>query len=80
MTSLTITQARKDLYRLVDEVQESHEPVRITGKRGTGILLAEDDWTAISETLMLHSIPGMTESIVDGMKTPIDECSEEPGW
>ncbi len=80
MTSLTVTQARKDLYRLVDEVQESHEPVRITGKRGTGILLSEEDWMAISETLFLNSIPGMTKSIIKGIQTPVDECEEDPGW
>ncbi len=80
MTSITVTEARKDLYRLVDEVQESHEPVRITGKRNTGVLISEEDWQAITETLLLHSIPGMPESIIKGMRTPVDRCSESPGW
>jgi prevent-host-death family protein len=80
MTSITVTEARKDLYRLVDEVQDSHEPVRITGKRNTGILISEEDWQAITETLFLHAIPGMSESILKGMRTPVDRCSEKPGW
>jgi len=80
MTSITVTEARKHLYRLVDEVQDSHEPVRITGKRNTGILISEEDWQAITETLFLHSIPGMSESILKGMQTPVDRCSEKPGW
>ena len=80
MTSITVTKARKELFRLVDDVQESHEPVRITGKRNTGILISEEDWLAIEETLFLHSIPGMPESIVEGMRTPVERCSEKPGW
>lgn len=80
MTSMTITEARKELYRLVDEVQASHEPVRIRGKRNTGVLISEEDWDAIQETLFLHSIPGMSESILKGMQTPPERCSEKPGW
>ena len=80
MTSITATEARKKLYRLLDEVHESHEPVYITGKRHSGVLVSEDDWRAIEETLYLHSIPGMRESIIEGMETPADECSEDPGW
>jgi prevent-host-death family protein len=77
---MTITEARKELYRLVDEVQASHEPVRIRGKRNTGVLISEEDWEAIQETLFLHSIPGMSESILKGMQTPTERCSEKPGW
>lgn len=80
MKSMTITEARRALYRLVDEVQASHEPVRITGRRGTGVLVSEEDWSAIQETLSLHAIPGMVESILEGMKTPAEDCSEDPGW
>ena len=80
MTSLTATEARKILYRLLDEVSESHEPVQITGKRGNAVLVGEDDWRAVQETLHLLSFPGMRESIREGMATPVDELEEAPGW
>jgi prevent-host-death family protein len=80
MATITATEARKSLYRLLDEVSESHEPVQITGKRGNAVLIAEEDWRAVQETLYLHSVPGMKESIVEGMKTPVDECDGELDW
>ena len=80
MTTLTASEARKRLYNLVDEVKDSHEPVQIVGKRSSAILLSEEDWKAIEETLYLASIPGMRESIKKGLKTPLEKCSEEPGW
>ena len=80
MGILSVTEARKRLYSLVDEVSESHEPVHIAGKRNGAVLVSEDDWRAIQETLYLSSIPGMRESIVKGMKTPVEECDEEMDW
>lgn len=80
MTSITATEARKSLYKLVDEVSDSHEPVQITGKRGNAVLVSEDDWRAVQETLHLLSIPGMRESILEGMAEPLDECSSELNW
>ncbi len=80
MASVTATEARKRLYALIDEVGESHEPVQITGKRGNAVLLSEGDWCAIQETLHLLSIPGMRESILEGMATAPAELSTEPGW
>jgi antitoxin YefM len=80
MTTLTASEARKRLYSLVDEVKDSHEPVQIVGKRSSAILLSEEDWKAIEETLYLASIPGMRESIKKGLMTPLEKCSEEPGW
>lgn len=80
MTSISATEARKNLYKLVDDVQSSHEPVQITGKRGTAVLVGEDDWRAVQETLYLVSIPGMRESIREGMATPVDECADELDW
>jgi antitoxin YefM len=80
MMTLSASEARKRLYNLVDEVKESHEPVQIVGKRSSAILVSEEDWKAIEETLYLASIPGMRESIKKGIKTPIGKCSEEPGW
>lgn len=80
MTSVSATEARKRLYALIDEVRQSHEAVQITGKRGNAVLLAEEDWRAIQETLQLVSIPGMRESILEGMATDVSELSPEPGW
>ncbi len=80
MTSITATEARKSLYRLVDEVQDSHEPVQITGKRGSAVLVSEDDWHAVQETLYLVSIPGMRDSILEGMAAPVDELEGELDW
>jgi len=80
MTTLSASEARKRLYNLVDEVKDSHEPVQIVGKRSTAVLVSEEDWKAIEETLYLASIPGMRESIKKGLKTPVGKCSEEPGW
>ncbi len=75
-TSIGTTEARRELQRLVDEVQESHEPILITGKRANAMLIGEDDWRAVQETLYLVSIPGMRESIIEGMATPIDELEQ----
>ncbi|HEY5894345.1 MAG TPA: type II toxin-antitoxin system Phd/YefM family antitoxin [Chthoniobacterales bacterium] len=80
MTSLPVTQARSRLYQLLDEAAESHEPIQITGKRSNAILVSEDDWRSIQETLYLVSIPGMRESIRNGMAEPLDKASTEPGW
>jgi prevent-host-death family protein len=80
MASMTATEARRQLYRLVDEVQESHEPIQITGKRGNAVLVGEDDWRAVQETLYLTSIPGMRDSIIEGMAVPIDELKDQLDW
>lgn len=80
MRTINVTQARANLYKLIDEAYLSSEPVHITGKRSNAVLLSEENWKAIQETLYLLSIPEMRESIIDGMKTPIDECPEDPGW
>jgi antitoxin YefM len=80
MATLTATEARKRLYALVDDVAESHEPIQIVGKRNSAVLLSEEDWRSIQETLNLSSIPGMRESIRNGLKTPVEECEEELDW
>jgi prevent-host-death family protein len=80
VASISATEARKRLYALIDEVGASHEPVQITGKRGNAVLLSEADWNAIQETLHLVSIPGMRESILDGLAAPAAELSDQPGW
>ncbi|MDX2436969.1 MAG: type II toxin-antitoxin system Phd/YefM family antitoxin [Acidobacteriota bacterium] len=80
MTNVSITDARARLYALVDQASEESEPILITGKRNNAVLVSEDDWRSIQETLYLLSIPGMRESIREGMNEPIDQTSEEPGW
>lgn len=80
MKSITASQARTNLYRLLDDTAESHEPVQISGKRNNAVLIAEEDWNAMQETLYLISLPGMRKSIRKGLETPLQETSEEPGW
>jgi prevent-host-death family protein len=80
MTSMKVSEARVKLYRLVDDASASHEPIMITGKRGNAVLISEDDWRAIQETVYLLSIPGMRRSIRAGLKTSVEKCSPEPGW
>lgn len=80
MTILNATEARSKLYSLIDEAAESHQPIVIKGKKGNAVLVSEEDWNAISETVNLLSIPGMRESIQEGMKTPSSECAEDLDW
>lgn len=80
MKTISVTKARSILFKLLDEATSSHEPIQITGKRSNAILISEDDWRAIEETLYLLSIPGMRDSIRKGLDTPIEECSEELDW
>lgn len=80
MPTVTATEARSSLYQLLDTVAASHEPVLITGKRNNAVLLSEEDWRAITETLYLLSLPAMRESIMEGMNTPLDECEDEVVW
>lgn len=80
MTTLTATEARKNHYSLVDDVADSHTPVKIVGKRNSAVLISEEDWRAIQETLYLTAIPGMRESITEGIKTPVEECDKELEW
>ena len=80
MTTLTATEARKNIYSLVDEVNESHEAIQIQGKRGSAVLIAEEDWRALQETLYLSSVTGMKKSILKGVKTPIRKCSKKLVW
>ena len=80
MTTLTATDARKKFFTLIDDVAESHEPIQIAGKRHSAVLVSEDDWRAIQETLYLESFPKMRESIIEGLETPVKECSKELDW
>ncbi len=80
MKSIAVTTARTNLYKLIDETIDTSEPIQITGKRGNAVLISESDWRSINETLYLLSIPGMRESIVKGLNTPVDNCAEELDW
>jgi len=80
MTTLNATEARSKLYNLIDETAEPHQPIIITGKRKNAVLLAEEDWNSINETLFLLSIPGMRESIREGMDESLDNCEKKLDW
>lgn len=80
MNALTASEARANLYRLIDETAVSHEPIIITGKRSSAVLLAADDWQAIQETLFLLAVPGMRESIKAGMAEPLTESAKALDW
>ena len=80
MTILTASEARANLYRLIDQAAESHEPIFISGKRSGAVLVSEEDWKAIQETLFLLAIPGLRESIKEGMAEPVNESVKELDW
>lgn len=80
MSTITATQARSKLYRLIDDTVASHQPVTITGKRGNAVLISEKDWQAVQETLYLLSVPGMRASIREGLATSVDECEQDIEW
>ncbi|WP_257267163.1 type II toxin-antitoxin system Phd/YefM family antitoxin [Endozoicomonas sp. ONNA2] len=80
MSSYSASEARANLYRLIDETAKNHKPVLITGKRNNAVLVSEEDWSAIQETLHLLCVPGMRKSIQDGLASDLSDCSEEPGW
>jgi PHD/YefM family antitoxin component YafN of YafNO toxin-antitoxin module len=80
MKTMTASLARSKLYSLLDEAAECHEPVQITGKRSNAILISEEDWRAVQETLYLCSIPGMRKSILKGLAVPVDKCDDKLRW
>lgn len=80
MTAVSATTARSNLYRLIDQVNEESEPLTITGQRGNAVLVGEDDWQAIQETLFLASVPGLAESIRQARADGIEAGSAELNW
>ncbi|MBI3292533.1 MAG: type II toxin-antitoxin system Phd/YefM family antitoxin [Elusimicrobia bacterium] len=80
MTTLTASRARAKFYKLLDRAAVTHDPIQITGRRCNAVLISEEDWRSIEETLYLLSIPGMRESIRRGLKTPRNKCLKDPGW
>jgi antitoxin YefM len=80
MDTIDAREAREKLYRLLDDTAAAHRPVLIIGPRSNAVLIAEDDWNAIQETLFLLSVPGMPETLRCGIKTPVEKCRTKPGW
>ena len=80
MENLTASTARANLYRLMDQTAASHEPITILGKRSNAVLVSAEDWQAIQETLYLLSVPGMRESIKEGMQESVESCATELDW
>ena len=80
MTAISAADARSKLYGLIDQALSSHEPITIAGKRGNTVLISENEWRALRETIYLLSIPGMKESIRDGILQPINKCRKDIEW
>jgi antitoxin YefM len=80
MQILSASEARANLYRLMDQAAESHQPITIAGKRHDAVLLSVEDWQAIQETLYLLSVPGMRDTLKEGMKEPVEACAKELDW
>lgn len=80
MEIYTTSEARAKLYKIVDQVAQAHKPVYIKGRRNKAVIISEEDYESMQETLYLLSIPGMRKSIKEGMETPIEECSDKLDW
>jgi antitoxin YefM len=80
MTTLSAAEAGGRLDELLNDVAESHDVVQIAGQRHSAVLVSEEDWRAIQETLFLTSVPGLKESIVEGLRTPVEDCAKELDW
>lgn len=80
MTAISATSARANLYRLIDQVNADSEPLTITGQRGNAVLIGEEDWRAIQETIALESVPGLVDSIQEARREGVDAGSEELDW
>lgn len=80
MPVITASEARATLYRLIDQTAKSHQPIVIAGKRASAVLVSEEDWQAIQETMFLLSIPGMRKSIRDGMAEPLAKSAKKLNW
>ena len=80
MNTLAASEARANLYRLIDQTVESHQPIIISGRRNSAVLLSAEDWSAIQETLYLLAVPGMRESIKGGMAEPLADSTKELDW
>lgn len=77
MSIINATNARNNFFKVIEEAITTHEPVYVTGKSGNVVIVSEEDWRSIQETIYLSSIPGMKEKITKGLNTPLDECVED---
>ncbi len=80
MTILTASKVQANLDQVIEQAGQTHAPIVISGKRANAVLIAEEDWNAIQETLYLISVPGMRESILEGLRTPLEACDEDLDW
>ena len=80
MTTMNVTDVRKDLYNLINTVHDNHDTLLIKGKKNNAVLVSESDWLSLQETLYLISQPGMRDSIIEGMKEPVEDCQAEVDW
>lgn len=80
MQTLTASEARANLYRLIDQAAESHQPIAISGKRTSAVLISSEDWQAIQEILFVLAVPGMRESIKQGIAEPLKSSATELKW
>lgn len=82
MKPFTVREARDNLYRLIDQIAENHQPITIKGKRNDAVLVSREDWEAIAETIYLNNIPGMVESIKEVAAEPLKEGTllEDLDW
>ncbi|SHF51035.1 prevent-host-death family protein [Caldanaerobius fijiensis DSM 17918] len=82
MKTMPVTKVRQNIYKIIEQVRKNSEPIQITSRKGNAVLISEEDWNAIQETLYLLSIPNLKESIIDADKTPLDEWKDEEdlGW
>ncbi len=80
MKTITLEQAESALDAIINETASQHHPIHIAGKTNTGVLISDDDWRSIQETLYLLAVPGLRESILAEGKTPMSECSQELTW
>jgi prevent-host-death family protein len=80
MKSITAVEAKNNFEQLLNETKTLHQAIQIVGSQTNAVLISEEEWEGIQETLYLLSIPGMGESIQEGLQTPIEECFEEVEW
>ena len=80
MQTVNVIDARAKLAELVEQVSMSHQPLVITGKRNRAVLVCEEDWNALNESLHLMSMAGLRESLRKGIETPLKDCSRELDW
>jgi len=77
MFNTNITNFRKNIFKLLEQTIKYNEPVNISTKEGNAVIISEEDYNGLMETVYLCSIPNMKERIIEGMKTPISECIPE---